>query len=150
MRIERGAAAVGQIALLPEREAWWVRTLRLWCDGAAGQAALRDQLTLRLGVAQADTFMDRTGDLLTLCTQYARRPLLRHALSCDCVGADEAVFALFTATAAQDREEAMMIACLLLRADVVPIAVSLAQTLGLDLDRAQRRPDYAAPRGRLN
>jgi hypothetical protein len=35
-----------------------------------------------------------------------------------------------------DREEAMMIACLLLRADVAPLAVSLAQTLGLDLMRA--------------
>jgi hypothetical protein len=139
-----GGQAVSRIALLPDLEAWWVRALRLWCDGEAGQGALRDQLTAHMGAEAAETFFARFTDLMALMMRHGRRPLMRHALECDCVGADEAVFALFCAQAVGDREEAMMIACLILRADVAPIAVSLAQTLGLDLSRA--RP----PRHKLN
>ena len=135
MRPEAGASAVSRIDLLPEGEAWWVRSLRLWCDGEGGQAALRDQLAGRWGKDGAEAFFARFTDLVALVLRHGRRPLLRHSLRCECVGADEAVFALFCAQALQDREEAMMIACLIMRADVAPIAVSLAQTLGLDLMR---------------
>ena len=140
MRIERGASPVGQIDALPEAEAWWVRALRLWCTGPDGQGALHDDLTRRLGPRAADTVFARFADLMALILDHARRPLMRHALDCQCVGADEAVFALFCSQAVTDREEAMMIACLLLRADVAPIAVSLAQTLGLDLMRTPVSP----------
>lgn len=140
MRPEPGASPVGKIAHLPATEAWWVRALRLWCDGADGQAALRDQLANQLGDEAAETFFARFTDLVALLLRHGRRPLMRHGLGCECVGADEAVFALFCAQAVGDREEAMMIACLLVRADVAPIAVSLAQTLGLDLMRAPARP----------
>ncbi|KGM49213.1 hypothetical protein [Pseudooceanicola atlanticus] len=141
MRHDRGASPVGQISQLPGIEAWWVRALRLWCDGPDGQAALGQQVIDRMGVARAEAFMDRFQDLMSMVIQTARRPLLRHSLGCDCVGADEAVFALFCATAIQgEREDAMMIACLLLRADMAPLAVSLAQTLGLDLDRSAPPP----------
>ncbi len=139
-----GGQPVSRIALLPEVEAWWVRALRLWCDGEDGQAALRDQLRSHLGAEAAETFFARFTDLIALMLRHGRRPMMHHALECECVGADEAVFALFCSQAVGDREEAMMIACLILRADVAPIAVSLAQTLGLDLHRA--RP----PRHKMN
>jgi hypothetical protein len=136
MRPERGTSPVARLAHLPEAEAWWVRALRLWCDGDEGQGALRAELEARFGEAGAHAVFARFTDLLGLIFHYSRRPLVRHSVSCDCVGADEAVFALFCSQAVTDREEAMMIACLLLRADVAPLAVSLAQTLGLDLMRA--------------
>lgn len=136
MRPERGASAVGQLALLPEAEAWWVRALRLWCEGDEGQAALRAELERRFGPDGAHAVFARFTDLLALIFHHSRRPLMRHSVECDCVGADEAVFALFCAQSVSDREEAMMIASLMIRADVAPLAVSLAQTLGLDLMRA--------------
>jgi hypothetical protein len=136
LRVERGASPVGKLTLLPEAEAWWIWALRLWCDGDAGQSDLRAELRLRLGAAGADAVFARFTDLMALVFHHSRRPLMRHSAKCDCVGADEAVFALFCSQAVADREEAMMIACLLLRADVAPLAVSLAQTLGLDLQRA--------------
>lgn len=136
MRPEQGASPVGRLAHLPEAESWWVRALRLWCDGDEGQVALKTELEARFGEAGAHAVFARFTDLLSLIFRYSRRPLVRHSVDCTCVGADEAVFALFCSQALADREEAMMIACLLLRADVAPLAVSLAQTLGLDLMRA--------------
>ncbi|EAQ04977.1 hypothetical protein OB2597_06825 [Pseudooceanicola batsensis HTCC2597] len=140
MRVEPGAMAVGQIGLLPEGEAWWVRALRLWCSGADGQEALRDQIAMRCGSRKVEEIFGRFTDLMALILEHGRRRMMRHGLDCECVGADEAVFALFCSQALNDREEAMMIACLLMRADVAPIAVSLAQTLGLDLARTAPRP----------
>lgn len=145
MRAERGASAVGRLADLPPVEAWWVRALRLWCDGDEGQQALRQELERRFGPAGAHAVFARFTDLLALVFHHSRRPLIRHSIECDCVGADEAVFALFCAQAVGDREDAMMIASLIMRADAAPLAVSLAQTLGLDLMRAA-----PAARGRLN
>ena len=140
MQVDRGASPVGQLSLLPEAEAWWVRALRLWCDGDGGQEALIAELDARLGEDLAATVFGRFTDLLALIFHHSRRPMMRHSVDCDCVGADEAVFALFCSQAVTDRDEAMMIACLLVRADVAPIAVSLAQTLGLDLMRAAPVP----------
>lgn len=146
MRPEAGASAVGHLDQIPEQERWWVRALRLWCDGADGQAALRAQLADRLGHDGSETFFARFTDLVALILRHGRRPFLCHAGHCNCLGADEAVFALFCSQAVQDREEAMMIACLIVRADVAPIAVSLAQTLGLDLLRGHA----PLPRHKLN
>lgn len=159
MRPEAGASPVGKMDMLPKGEAWWIRALRLWCDGLDGQIMLRDELCARMGPDNAEAFFTRFTDLVALLLRHGRRPLMRHGVTCDCVGADEAVFALFCAQAVHDREEAMMIACLIMRADVAPIAVSLAQTLGLDLarggpasgtrsgafgDRLDRRQEYSS------
>lgn len=140
MRADRGASPVGKLSLLPESEAWWIRALRLWCDGDGGQEALIAELETRFDPDLAATVFARFTDLLSLIFHHSRRPLMRHAVDCDCVGADEAVFALFCSQAVTDRDEAMMIACLMMRADMAPIAVSLAQTLGLDLMRAAPVP----------
>ena len=66
MRVDRGASAVGQLDLLPESEAWWVRALRLWCDGDGGQAVLRDDLKQRFGEQGAATVFARFTDLLSM------------------------------------------------------------------------------------
>ena len=68
---------------------------------------------------------------------------MRHAVECKCLGADEACFANFVALAATGaQEDAMLIATLLVRADVAPQITSLATNFGLGLQ--QMRP--AAPR----
>lgn len=137
MRPDRGAAPVAHVVDLPEDEAWMVAALRLWSlDDGAGTAALADAIAERIGRGRGDRFVSLFGDLMALVVDHTRRPMMRHKPDCPCVGADEAVFANFVAIATHGpREDAMLIATLFLRADVVPIAVSLAQTLGLELTR---------------
>ncbi len=68
---------------------------------------------------------------------------MRHSVQCKCLGADEACFANFIATAATgEREDAMLIATLLVRPDVAPLIVSLAADVGL----AFMRMCLSAPR----
>ncbi|QFU09094.1 hypothetical protein PARPLA_01771 [Rhodobacteraceae bacterium THAF1] len=136
---QSGAAPVSRIDSLTPFEAWWVRAIRL-CDGEPdGVVQLAEDLTARFGAYRAERLLSRLGDLLGLIADHARRPLMTHHETCGCVGSDEAVLTLFAQTATFGaREDAMMIACLFLRPDVAPLAVSLAQSVGLDLDRGMR------------
>ena len=71
-------------------------------------------------------------DLCGLCVRFGRRPLCAHAEDCPCLGGDEACFArLVELAAAGEREEALMLAMLLVRADVAPLAVAMAEQAGL-------------------
>ena len=137
MRPDRGAAPVAHVADLPDEEAWVVAAIRLWSEEeGAGNAALAEAVAGRIGRERGRRVVSLFGDLMMLMVEHARRPILRHQPACSCVGADEAVFANFVAAATHGpREDAMLIATLLLRSDVAPLAVSLAQRLGLELTR---------------
>ncbi|GGL70246.1 hypothetical protein [Wenxinia marina] len=75
-------------------------------------------------------------DLCGLCARFGRRPLSAHAEECPCLGGDEACFArLVELAAAGEREEALMLAMLLVRADVAPLAVAMAEQAGLGVMR---------------
>ena len=130
---------MSRIDALTPFEAWWVRAIRL-CDGAPeGVTQLAEDLIARFGTYRAERLLSRLGDLLGLIADHARRPLIIHHETCGCVGAEEAGRTLFCQTAAFGAgEDAMMIACLFLRPDVAPLAVSLAQSIGLDLDQGMR------------
>lgn len=146
-RHERGAAPVATLEALPGLEAWTVCALRLWSDGQAGRAALVEDSARRMGDAAGERIAGLFGELAEMVLGHARRPLLRHSNACSCVGAEEAVFAHFLAAATQgEREDALMIACLIMRTDVAPLAVSLAQTVGLALLRAAAPEPSAAAR----
>lgn len=78
MRPEAGASPVGKMDMLPKGEAWWIRALRLWCDGLDGQIMLRDELCARMGPDNAEAFFTRFSDLVALLLRHGRRPLMRH------------------------------------------------------------------------
>ncbi|MGY9038053.1 MAG: hypothetical protein ACKVLA_09570, partial [Rhodobacterales bacterium] len=81
--------------------------------------------------------------LCSLCARFGRRPLMRHSVTCKCLGADESCFANFISTATEgQREDAMLIATLLVRADMAPLVASLAADFGLAL----KRMHLSAPR----
>ncbi|RVV97441.1 hypothetical protein EKE94_12885 [Mesobaculum littorinae] len=144
---DRGAAPVGALAAWPDADARLVRWLRQWCDGPEGQAAVWDEMSTALSPSAAQGGITALQDLLQLIMQAGRRPLMRHAATCDCVGSDEAVFANFVMTAATgDREEAMLMAALLVRADRMAEAAYLAQTLGLAARRIGLRLRPGIPR----
>ena len=131
MGISNGAAPVATLDALPAGEARLVMAMRRLGDGEAPLAVWERRLVEFLG----------------LVATTARRPVLTHSTGCGCVGADEAVLAHLVATAATgDREDAMLIAVLLVRADAAPLVVSLAETLGLMLRRAGDPASETAPR----
>lgn len=143
----RGGAPVGVITDLDAIEAATVIYLRLWSDGPNGQSQVRCDFTDTLGVDQGHKAIQSFEDLCQLCARHGRRPLMRHAVNCQCVGADESCFANFIATAAcGDREDALLIATLLVRPDVAPLIASLATHFGLAL----KRMHLASPRAMTN
>ncbi len=137
MSAARGASAVGRLADLPPEEALAVRLLRLWNDGPEAQAEAWSDLSARLGPVRARRCLANFEALADCLWRHGRRPLMRHGTACACVGADEAVFAHFLALSADGaREDAMLLAALLVRADMAPMAASLGETVGLSLRAA--------------
>lgn len=133
---QRGGAPVGYIADLDAVEAGAVLFLRLWHDGVAGQSRVWSDFNRLLGPKAGQRALRSFEQLCGLCTQHGRRPLLRHEVMCKCLGADEACLAHFiSASARGDREDAMLIATLLVRADVASSLVALAEAVGLALQR---------------
>ncbi|WP_179380819.1 hypothetical protein [Jannaschia marina] len=142
----RGGAAVGVLSDLDAVEAAAVLYLRLWCDGPEAQAQVWDDFRRTLGPDHGRRALKSFETLCGLCTRHGRRPLMRHSLRCACVGADESCFATFIATASGgEREDAMLIATLLVRADVAPLVAALASDVGL----AFRRMNLKDPRAQM-
>lgn len=133
-----GAAAVGRLSELPPLERQVIRCLRFWCAGPAGQGALGRELARRLGPSAAERVADGLAELLHVTASHARRPLMGHALDCPCAGGDECVFARFVALAAEGaREEAVLMASLIVRPDLALCLAQLAEDVGLGLMRGQ-------------
>lgn len=127
----RGGAPVGFITELEGIEAASIIYLRMWCNGPESQTAVWNDFTSSLGTVHGKTALQSFEDLCRLCAKHGRRPLMRHSISCKCIGSDESCFANFIATAATgEREDAMLIATLLVRPDVAPQITALAANFG--------------------
>lgn len=136
---KRGGAPVGLLSELDGIEAASVVYLRLWCDGPDAQANVWSDFAARLGPDQGRHALKSFESLCNLCAKHGRRPLVRHSVQCKCLGSDESCFANFIAVAASgDREDAMMIATLLVRSDVAPLITALATDFGHALMRMCR------------
>jgi hypothetical protein len=132
----RGGAPVGFITELGAIEVASVIYLRLWCDGPVSQSLVWNGFARGLGPDQGSKAMQSFEELCRLCVRHGRRPLMRHSVQCKCIGSDESCFANFIATAADgEREDALLIATLLVRPDVAPLIASLATNFGLALKR---------------
>ncbi|WP_204114731.1 hypothetical protein [Shimia biformata] len=140
---KRGAAPVGFLSELGPVEQGAVRALRAWSDGRAGLENLGRDITRTAGVAHADMVLHALSNLCDLCARHGRRPLMRHHSACACLGADESCFAHFVAAAADgQREDAMLLATLLVRPDFAPSLVGLAEYLGNALRLAASVPPH--------
>ena len=110
--------------------------LRLWSEGADGRADAASDFDIALGADQGRAAMLTLDRLCSLCAHHGRRPLVRHGLGCACLGADENCFAQMIAAASEGaREDAMMMASLIVRPDFAPALASLSEELGLALRR---------------
>lgn len=132
----RGGAPVGFLTELGAVEAGAVLCLRLWCDGPEAKAQLWNEFARALETPAGRRALKSFETLFELWVRHARRPLMRHQVGCKCLGGDEACFANFVAAASEgDREDALMIATTVVRADVAALMVSLAEDFGLALRR---------------
>ena len=144
IRPPRGAAAVGRLTDLDPIEAGAVLYMRLCWDNPDALAALSRDFVPLLGPSSGDLAARGFHQLSSLCQSHARRPLCPHSLNCACLGGDEACFARLIASAAEGaREEALMMALLLVRADFAPMVTGLAQEAGLALRRMSLRAETA-------
>ena len=132
----RGAAPVGLLADLDAAEALAVLCLRLWFDGARGREELAQTFSRGLGQEGAARALYAFADLLEICATYGRRPIMHHKVACRCLGADEACLANFLMSAAEgDREDAMLLATLMVRADAAPMLAEAGCAVGAILRR---------------
>lgn len=137
---QRGGAPVGFLTELGGVEAASVVYLRLWCDGPEGQTQVWQDFASSLGVEHGQNALTNFEDLCRMFTQHGRRPLMRHGVQCKCLGADESCFANFIGAAACGaREDAMLMAMLMVRPDFAPMTTALATDFGLALKRMNLR-----------
>lgn len=115
-----------------------IACLRHWNRG--GAAAALGLLRAHMAEAPACAAFEALQDLTEVLGPHIRRPLRCHAPQCHCVGLDEAAFARFVEEAALgEREDALMLASLLVEArGILPLA-DAARRLGLTLHRAVLR-----------
>jgi len=138
--MKRGGAPVGRVADLAAVEAAAVIYFRLWCEGPPSRGQIEDDFCAILGPVQGQRAALALGGMLDLCARHGRRPLMRHGRACACLGADEACFANFIASAVEGpREDALLMAMLLVRPDVAPVLAAMASQFGLALSRMQLR-----------
>jgi hypothetical protein len=134
-----GAAPVGRLAELPPLEREVIRCLRLWCAGPEGRGAVACELAARHGDGIGRGLAADFGDLVAIMAGHSRRPLVGHAPGCPYAGADECVFARLVALAAEGaREDAVLMAALMVRADLALTLTTRAEAIGLRLMRNQR------------
>ncbi|NOD75793.1 MULTISPECIES: hypothetical protein [unclassified Ruegeria] len=132
----RGGAAVGRLADLDLVEAGAVMYLRMWSAGEGARADAASDFQIALGAESGQAAMLTLDRLCSLCANYGRRPLIRHGLGCACLGADENCFAQMISAASEGaREDAMMMASLIVRPDFAPALAALSEELGLALRR---------------
>lgn len=136
MTPHRGGAPVGYVAELGPVEAGAVLYLRLWCDGPDARAQVGSDLAMALGAEGGGQALRAFEGLCELCIRHGRRPLMRHHVTCKCLGADESCFANFVGYASEGaREDALLIAMTIVRPDMAHTLVNYAQDFGLALRR---------------
>lgn len=139
-----GQITIGRLSDLSEVGQLAVLALR-GLDHAPG--AIPRDLVAAIGPLSANKAMARCDDLAQLISQYSTRPLVRNDLHKQQTSGDEAVFAeICTLALSGQREDMLILAMTLCRADVapcvLPLAEALALTLAQGLARAALRPIY--------
>ncbi len=131
VRPQTGARRVGWLSDLAPAERLAVRCLRALGRGAGDDAQLTADLAMGLGPARAQSTKAVLCELVQCAGTYGRRPLCRHACTCDCLGADEAVFAALVGHAMNgEQEETALLSALLVRPDMATAFAGLITEFG--------------------
>ena len=138
---KRGGAAVGLLADLPPLEAGVVRYFRAWFSGAAARADLYQTLGQAMGPSLAKSTLESFGALCDFCVTHGRRPLIRHGMTCSCLGADENCLANLVAAATKgEAADADLLAALIVTPQKAQALSLLATQTGLFLQHLTGDP----------
>ncbi len=141
----RGGAPVGHLAELGPVETGAVLYLRLWADGPEAQGQVWNDFATLLGPSCGREALKSFEALCELCARYGRRPLMRHSVTCECVGADESCFANLIGYASEGaREDALLLAANMVRPDMAGALAGLAEEFGMALKRLSIRASKRA------
>lgn len=141
-----GAAVVGRLTDLPPWEADLILSMRLWMQSPEGQAEVWNGFARCFGPAEGRAEMQQFESLLRSLCSNARRPLVRHALGCTCIGTDEAVLRMLVREAARgDLAEATLIASLLVPAGQAEQIALQSARVGRALQRMARHMPHPTP-----
>ncbi|MEM9580542.1 MAG: hypothetical protein AAF891_07620 [Pseudomonadota bacterium] len=88
----RGGATVSALSHMEAWESSLILNLRLWCEGPQGQSQIWRDYHRSLPKQQAHEMCAAFETLMRTLIDCAYRPLVRHDVSCACVGSDECVF----------------------------------------------------------
>lgn len=134
---QRGGAPVGYLSELGKVETAAVIYLRLWNRKASELDPSGEDLLSALEMFESKQALQAFEQIFTLCARHGRRALMRHSLHCKCLGSDEACFANFIGAASEGNiEDAMLIATMIVRADMAPYLANLAETFGHSVKRS--------------
>ncbi|MEM8788891.1 MAG: hypothetical protein AAGE76_11580 [Pseudomonadota bacterium] len=142
----RGGATVAILSCLEGWEANVILNLRLWCDGPKGQHQIWNEYRRALPAAEAQHEMQAFEALLRTLVHRAYRPLVRHDVSCSCVGSDECVFLNLVRTAADGHlTDAALISTLLVGPAEAERIALLAGQVGQCVRRIHAEPPAQIP-----
>ena len=132
----RGGAPVGHLRDLDPIEAAAVLYFRMWCEGRSVRDRLASDFLSSLGPRYGHDALSAFDGLCDVCVRYGRRPLMRHALDCSCLGADESCFANLIVLAGEgEREDAALMASLIVRPDLALQTADMAEQVALSFRR---------------
>lgn len=144
----RGGAAVSVLNAMEAWEAEAILDLRLWCDGPHGQEIVWTAFSRHLPRESAKEEMHAFERLVSVITQNAHRPLVRHEVGCSCAGADECVFAHLVGTASEGHlNDAALIASLLVSPAQAEHVAILAGQVGCAIREIAERSLQQPPGG---
>ena len=108
----------------------------MWCSGTETQTRVWNEFAAILGRTDGRSALISLEKVCNHLVRHGRRPLTYHKVECRCVGADEACFANFIGAMAEDaRDDALLIATILVRPKSATVLVELAETLGFAINR---------------
>ncbi|UWQ44656.1 hypothetical protein [Leisingera aquaemixtae] len=145
----RGGVTVGTLSDLPPLEAGAVIYLRHWFSGAETREQMRRDFEVSFGPEMAEAAFEAFGSLCNFCAAHGRRPLVRHGMTCKCLGADENCFANLLASAAEGQDDdAHILASLIVTPHKAQELTRLASDCGLLMQQimgVQPPPQPARP-----
>lgn len=126
-----GGATVSDLRMMDGERALAVMMFRDSFVGPDGTERVRGLFAEALGSEAGTTAFSDWSAFLKGLVRHARRPLMRHALTCTCVGADEAVIAeILYRCARGEREDAMLVLALIVPGDRLPLLMAEAERIG--------------------
>lgn len=135
----RGGASLGVLSQMDPWEAAFIQNLRLWCDGHAGQMEVWDRFRAALPAEDAGRAMQDFERLVRDVCGSAHRNLVRHDISCHCVGADECIFLHLVRTASGGHlTDAALISSLLISPSQAERVALLAGAVGMQCRKITR------------